>query len=167
LPEKSESFSPRQVNAPENAHFPPTEVKKTKSERKDQNEGKMSVSRSRPKVLLRKEPELFFKLKNTCALLLLPQRRKTEAAEEESAFVRTNVSPSPQVESQTTKKPPMLLLLLLLLLLECNSRSLAIHHLLMKILNKRRSDEAEITENTHTYTHTAQNNTKNNNPLFF
>lgn len=44
----------------------------------------------------------------------------------------------------------MLLLLLLLLLLECNSRSLAIHHLLMKIMNKRRRDEAEITENTHT-----------------
>jgi hypothetical protein len=44
----------------------------------------------------------------------------------------------------------LLLLLLLLLLLECNSRSLAIHHLLMKIMNKRRRDEAEITENTHT-----------------
>ncbi len=40
-----------------------------------------------------------------------------------------------------------------------NSRSLAIHHLLMKILNKRRRDEAEITENTHTHTHTAQKTT--------
>jgi hypothetical protein len=50
-----------------------------------------------------------------------------------------------------------MLLLLLLLLLECNSISLAIHHLLMKILNKRRRDEAEITEkNIHTHTHTAQ-----------
>jgi hypothetical protein len=47
------------------------------------------------------------------------------------------------------------MLLLLLLLLECNSISLAIHHLLMKILNKRRRDEAEITEK-HTHTHTAQ-----------
>lgn len=45
-----------------------------------------------------------------------------------------------------------MLLLLPLLLLECNSRSLAIHHLLMKIMNKRRRDEAEITENTHTHT---------------
>jgi hypothetical protein len=57
------------------------------------------------------------------------------------------------------------MLLLLLLLLECNSISLAIHHLLMKILNKRRRDEAEITEK-HTHTHT-QHNKQNNNPLFF
>jgi hypothetical protein len=43
------------------------------------------------------------------------------------------------------------MLLLLLLLLECNSRSLAIHHLQMKILNKRCRDEAGITEKKHTH----------------
>jgi hypothetical protein len=65
----------------------------------------------------------------------------------------------------------MLLLLLLLLLLECNSRSLAIHHLLMKILNKRRRDEAEITGKKNTHTHTAQHTKQQPpfllTPLFF